>query len=472
MYALSVRVEDADGNVAAAAAMVEVTLLFLLEVPPLYAVAEVPQPVSVHTFAAVQGAALITFTIFSGNDGGHFTLDPQSGVLFVQNASVAIYTLGVAGKDADNQRVEVMAVVDVDYALTLTAVSLVVQTGITAGFYQLSASGGGGVQTFTLAAAGNEAGYFALNATGLLQVSNAAVGAYTLLAGVSDDSGGSSQANITVQVVQMSLMDAPFLPAVAGLPLTLSLHTFAAYEGIGKLRYTIIAGNGSGYFALDADSGVLSLPDNPAVVAGTYSLRVGVSDSLTPPQQATAVATVHIGKNGIFVMGGDDGTNRLGNVWASADGKNWFNLAATDFPSRSYHQAAVYQDKMYVLGGSTNAYLGDAWSAVGGRNWTVEANPAWGERYRHQAVVYQERLYVLGGGNGSTRYNDVWSWAAGESWSVVTLAAAWDARQAHQAVVHNGRMYVLGGGDLSNNPKFVRNDVWSSVDGKNWSFEG
>ena len=472
MYNLAVRVEDADGNVAVAAAMVEVTLLFLLEVPPLYAVAEVAQSVSVHTFAAVQGAVILTFTIFSGNDGEHFTLDPQSGVLFVQNASVAIYTLGVAGKDADNQRVEVMAVVDVDYALTLTAVSLVVQTGITAGFYQLSASGGGGVQTFTLAAAGNEAGYFALNATGLLQVSNAAVGAYTLLAGVSDDSGGSSQAKITVQVVQMSLADAPFLPAVAGLPLTLFLHTFAAYEGIGKLRYTIIAGNGSGYFALDADSGVLSLPDNPAVVAGTYSLRVGVSDSLTPPQQATAVATVHIGKNGIFVMGGDDGTNHFRNVWASADGKNWLNLAATDFPERSYHQAAVYQDKMYVLGGSTSAYLGDAWSAVGGRNWTVEANPAWGARYRHQAVVYQERLYVLGGGNGSTRYNDVWSRAAGESWSVVTLAAAWDARQAHQAVVHNGRMYVLGGGDLVNSPNFVKNDVWSSVDGKNWSFEG
>ena len=75
------------------------------------------------------------------------------------------------------------AVVDVDYALTLAAVSLAVQTGITADFYTLSASGGGGVQTFTLAAAGNEAGYFALDAaTGLLQVSNAAVGAYTLLA--------------------------------------------------------------------------------------------------------------------------------------------------------------------------------------------------------------------------------------------------------------------------------------------------
>ena len=55
-----------------------------------------------HTFAAVQGAVLITFTIFSGNDGGHFTLDPQSGVLSVQNASVAIYTLGVAINDVNN----------------------------------------------------------------------------------------------------------------------------------------------------------------------------------------------------------------------------------------------------------------------------------------------------------------------------------------------------------------------------------
>ena len=473
MYNLAVRVEDADGNVAAALAMVEVTLLFLYDAPPLYAIAEVTPAVSVHTFAAVQGAVLLTFTIFSGNDGGHFMLDAQSGVLSVQNASVAIYTLGVAINDVNNNRAEVTAVVDVDYALTLAAVSLVVQTGITAGFYQLSASGGGGVQTFTLMAAGNEAGYFALNATGVLQVSNAAVGAYTLLAGVSDDSGGSSQAKITVQVVQMSLADAPFLGAVARLPLTLFLHTFAAYEGIGKLRYTIIADD-SGYFAVDADSGVLSLPDNSDVVAGTYSLRVGVSDSLTPPQQATAVATVHIGKNGIFVLGGTRDSNYPDDVWASADGKNWFNLAATDFPRRAYHQAAVYQDKMYALGGYSGSLLGDAWSAVGGRNWTVEANPTWGTRFRHQAVVYQKRLYVLGGGDGSNLKNDVWSWAAGESWSLnkANDGNGWAARQSHQAVVHNGRMYVLGGGDLSNNPKFVKNDVWSSVDGANWSFEG
>ena len=471
MYALAVRVEDADGNVAAALAAVEVTLLFLYDAPPLYAIAEVAPAVSVHTFAAVQGAVLITFTIFSGNDGGHFMLDAQSGVLSVQNASVAIYTLGVAINDVNNNRAEVTAVVDVDYALTLAAVSLAVQTGITADFYQLSASGGGGIQTFTLAAAGNEAGYFALNAAaGVLQVANAAVGAYTLLAGVSDDSGGSSQAKIAVQVVQMSLADA-FLGAVARLPLTLFLHTFAAYEGIGKLRYTIIADE-SGYFALDADSGVLSLPDNSDVVAGTYSLRVGVSDSLTPPQQATAVATVQIGKNGIFVLGGSRDGAYPDDVWASANGKNWFNLAATDFPGRAYHQAAVYQDKMYALGGYSRSLLGDVWSAVGGRNWTVEANPAWEARFRHQAVVYQKRLYVLGGGDGSSGKNDVWSWAAGESWSVVTEAAAWDARQAHQAVVHNGRMYVLGGGNLFNNPKYVRNDVWSSVDGVNWSFEG
>ena len=471
MYTLLVRVEDADGIVVAGLATVEVTLLFLYDAPPLYAIAEVTPAVSVHTFAAVQGAVLITFTIFSGNDGGHFTLDAQSGVLSVQNASVAIYTLGVAAKDVNNNRVEVTAVVDVDYALTLAAVSLAVQTGITAGFYQLSASGGGGVQTFTLAAAGNEAGYFALDAAGVLQVANAAVGAYTLLAGVSDDSGGSSQAKITVQVVQMSLADA-FLGAVAHLPLTLFLHTFAAYEGIGKLRYTMIADE-SGYFAVDADSGVLSLPNNPAVVAGTYSLRVGVSDSLTPPQQATAVATVQVGKNGIFVLGGSRDDAYPDDVWMSADGKNWLNLAATGFLGRADHQA-VYQDKMYALGGYSGSLLGDAWSAVGGRNWTVEANPPWGTRFRHQAVVYQKRLYVLGGGDGSNLKNDVWSWAEGESWSLnkANDGNGWAARQAHQAVVHNGRMYVLGGGNLSSSPKFVRNDVWSSVDGANWSFEG
>ena len=478
-YAFTVMVADAEGSTAQNVVKIDVVDNFaVVDVPPLYAVAEVTQAVSLHTFTAVQGFAPITFMILSGNNDGRFTLDAQSGRLSVQNASVAIYTLNVEARDTIGRRTDVLVVVDVDYALSLAGVSLTVQTGITAGFYTLSTSGGGGAQTFTLAAAGNEAGYFDINvARGVLLVSNAAVGKYTLSAGVTDDSGGSSQAYFTVQVVpQMSLADAPFLSAVARLPLTVSLHTFVASEGAGKKRYTLIADE-SGYLSLNADSGELSLPENPAMLAGTYALQVGVSDSLPAPQLATAVATLRIVRNGIFMLSGvDTDGNEFDDVWAAADGKIWAKVANADWPVRSNHQAVVYQGRMYVLGGYDGSdLLNDMWSSADGKNWTPEANPApaWDARIRFQAVSHNGRLYVLGGGTGSggnTLENDVWSWAEGESWTEVTGAAAWPARRAHQAVSHNGRLYVMGGGSL--NSATARDDVWSSVDGANWSFEG
>ena len=482
-YTLTVMVTDAEGSMDQNVVKIDVQNNFaVVDVPPLYAEANVTAAVGLHTFAAVQGTAPITFTIFSGNEGGHFTLNAESSELFVQNASVAIYTLGVRAEDSRSptrRRVEVFVVVDVNYALSLAEAEVTIQTGITAGFYTLSITGGGGVRTLeSFFSIEGSAEYFSLNvASGVLQVSNAAVGKHVLVVAISDESTNQdTQANIAVQVVpQMSLMAVP-LAAVARLSVNATVHTFVASNGVGKLRYTLIADE-SGYLTLNADSGVLLLPENPAMLAGTYSLQVVVSDSLPVPQLATAVATLRIVKNGIFMMGGDDTDgNELDDVWAAADGKIWAKMANADWPVRSNHQAVVYQGRMYVLGGYDGTdLLNDMWSSADGKNWTPDDNPAptWDARIRFQAVSHNGRLYVLGGGtgnNGNTLKNDVWSWAEGESWTEVTGGAAWPARRSHQAVSHNGRLYVLGGGSASASTK--SDDVWSSVDGANWSFEG
>ena len=483
-YTLTVMVTDAEGSMDQNVVKIDVQNNFaVVDVPPLYAEAEVAGAVSLHTFAAVQGTAPITFTIFSGNEGEHFTLNAESSVLSVQNASVGIYTLGVRAEDSRSptrRRVEVFVVVDVNYPLSLAEAEVTIQTGITAGFYTLSITGGGGVRTLeSFFSIKGSAEYFSLNvASGVLQVSNAPVGKHVLVVQISDESTKQdTQANIAVQVVpQMSLMAVP-LAAVARLSVTVTVHTFVASEGVGKLRYTLIADE-SGYLTLNADSGELLLPENPDMLAGTYTLQVGVSDSLPVPQRATAVATLRIVKNGIFMrLGGvDTDGNEFDDVWAAADGKIWAKVANADWPVRSNHQAVVYQGRMYVLGGYDGSnLLNDMWSSADGKNWTPEDNPApaWDARIRLQAVSHNGRLYVLGGGTGSggnTLENDVWSWAEGESWTEVTGAAAWPARRAHQAVSHNGRLYVLGGGSL--NSATARDDVWSSVDGANWSFEG
>ena len=476
MYTLSVQAADADGNVVQALATVEVVLLFLLDAPMmLYAI--VGQEVSLHTFETDGGSGAKVFTIVAGNENKYFTIDAV-GVLSVQGkATVGVYTLAVA-VDKSGNRAEALAVVAVEASLFLADMpSLVAFTEMTMSLHTFAASGGIGAKTYTLAVAEGQE-YFTLNATsGVLSVANAALGVYTLSVTVSDSRGNSAQARGTVEVVGvLSLADAPSLEALARLSVTVTLHTFAASGGYEAKRYTLIADETS-YFALDAVSGELSLPSNSAMLAGTYTLLVGVSDGLTPPQRATAAATVQIARNRIFVLGGNDGKGdkQKNDVWSSADGETWrrdkantLKNANVGWTPRQLHQAVAHNGRLYVMGGADGGKRKDVWWSVDGANWQPEADADWTAREIHQAVSYKGRIYVLGGSDGGKR-NDVWSSADGVTWDEETGSAGWTARDRHQAVVHNGRMYVLGG-QVSGGGE--RNDVWSSANGSSWRFEG
>ena len=475
VYTLSVEVRDAEDNRAEVLAVVAVEAsLFLADAPPLTVMAGLA--LSLHTFAASGGIGAKAYTITAGNEAKHFTLNAMSGVLSLRaTASEGLYTLTVQAADEYDNLVEAVATVDVSAALSLAEAPLLAAVvGMTMSLHTFAASGGIGAKTYTLSV-DNGAGYFAINATsGVLSVASATVGVYTLSVTVSDSRGSRVQARATVQVSPpMSLADAPLLEALARLSVEVSLHTFVASDGIGSKRYTLIAAETS-YFALDADSGELSLPSNSAMLAGAYTLRVGVSDGLMPPQRATAVATVQIARNGIFVLGGNESqtaNNDLQNdVWWSVDGKSWReNTSNAGWTARELHQVVAYRGRMYLMGGFEPGPRDDVWSSLDGKNWSLVPGSAdWTARGNHQAVVHNGRMYVLGGNDGSLK-NDVWSWAEGEeNWLLVTVTAAWSARQSHQAVSHNGRLYVLGGWDANRN----RNDVWSSADGANWRFEG
>ena len=469
IYTLSVQAADADGVTAVALATVEVVSLLLLDAPMLYAI--VGREVSLYTFEADGRSEAKVFTIVDGNESMYFTLVASSGVLSVQaNATVGIYTLSVAVDDEDGNRAEGLAVVAVEASLFLADMpSLVAFTEITMSLYTFAASGGIGAKTYTLSAVDGQE-YFTLNATsGVLSVANAAAGVYTLSVTVSDSRGNSAQARGTVQVFEfLSLADAPSLEVFARLSLTVTLHTFVASGGYEAKRYTVLAGNEADYFALDVGSGELSLPSNSAMLAGVYTLRVGVSDSLSSPQRATAAATVQIARNRIFVTGGSDGSLK-DDVWSSADGESWRqDTSNAGWTPRQLHQAVAHNGRLYVMGGADGGKRKDVWWSVDGANWQREADADWPAREIYQAVSYKGRMYVLGGLNGGKR-NDVWSSADGENWEEETGSAGWTARDRHQAVVHNGRMYVLGG-QVSGGGG--RNDVWSSANGSSWRFEG
>ena len=171
-------------------------------------------------------------------------------------------------------------------------------------------------------------------------------------------------------------------------------------------------------------------------------------------------AVKHNGK--IYVLGGYDGSSKK-DVWLSPDGETWSNLGDAPWDPRRGHSSVVHKGRIYVLGGAANiANIGtqrvkDVWSSADGITWSRPPDPGWSGREDAVAVVYNGRIYVMGGETGSTAAtNDVWVSTTGESWAQVGNAG-YSKRYGHRAVVHNGKLYVMGG--TFDNAYY--NDVWS-----------
>jgi hypothetical protein len=82
-------------------------------------------------------------------------------------------------------------------------------------------------------------------------------------------------------------------------------------------------------------------------------------------------------------------------------------------------------------------------------------------------------MWILGGtedyyfGDAKSLKNDVWSSADGKHWKLECAAAPWAPRAYHQAAVLNDKLYVFGGGNYV--PTYeVHADVWSTADGATW----
>lgn len=165
-------------------------------------------------------------------------------------------------------------------------------------------------------------------------------------------------------------------------------------------------------------------------------------------------------------------------VWSSPDGAQWQQAAPhAAWSPRLAAGAVVFKDRMWILGGTENYYFGDlsslrndVWSSPDGVNWKQEVEHApWPPRAYHQAVVFGDRIYLLGGGNYVPEYqaqHDVWSSTDGVHWQQETPQAAWHARLWFSAAVYRDHLWVLGG--WSNNPAKNWGDVWYSADGKSW----
>ena len=184
----------------------------------------------------------------------------------------------------------------------------------------------------------------------------------------------------------------------------------------------------------------------------------------------------------IWVLGGADYDNYALNdfkndVWFSADGVTWTRATSSAaWSARALHSSVVYNNKLWVLGGTSSRYFSDAtndvWFSADGVTWTqATSSAAWSARVGHSSVVYNNKLWVLGGVDNKRFKNDVWFSENGSTWTRATSNAAWSTRALHTSVVYNNKLWVLGGGAqyFFSSDWYSKNDVWFSADGATWT---
>ena len=139
----------------------------------------------------------------------------------------------------------------------------------------------------------------------------------------------------------------------------------------------------------------------------------------------------------IWILGGvGAGANRKNDIWTSDDGgTNWTEIpvatGTAKWSARNGHQSFVYEDKIWVLGGVDGSYKNDIWySEDKGTNWTevllASGTTKWSGRFWHQALVYEDKIWVLGGrhtsGGVQTLKNDIWTSSdGGVTWEQIII---------------------------------------------------
>ena len=84
--------------------------------------------------------------------------------------------------------------------------------------------------------------------------------------------------------------------------------------------------------------------------------------------------------------------------------------------------------------------------------WTqATASAPWSGRDRHTTAVFNNKLWVIGG----NLKNDVWCSSDGVNWIQATASAPWSGRGGHTTAVFNNKLWVIGGSDGRR-----KNDVW------------
>ena len=189
---------------------------------------------------------------------------------------------------------------------------------------------------------------------------------------------------------------------------------------------------------------------------------------------------------------GVDGSRSAGP--AGAPEYRWVEVTANAaYAARDGAGALVFDDRMWLLGGwhprdkenFPRVCNNEVWSSLDGATWSLEKpntflddsfDPArdWEGRHTAGYVVHEDKMWIIGGDANQGHYqNDVWSSRDGKRWSWVNEGndPPWAPRALHYTLAFAGKIWVMGGQTL---PQFAPaeqryyDDIWTSADGVTW----
>lgn len=137
-------------------------------------------------------------------------------------------------------------------------------------------------------------------------------------------------------------------------------------------------------------------------------------------------------------------------VWNSEDGINWYLVTSNGgFPVRSAHKMLSYDGKMWILGGQPGSPAG-VWNSTDGITWTkITDTPAFsgaGSLYGHASVVFQEKMWVIGGSYGGGGWtNKCYTSTDGDAWIEEIISPTFPVAAHISAVVAWDTLFIHHG---------------------------
>lgn len=157
----------------------------------------------------------------------------------------------------------------------------------------------------------------------------------------------------------------------------------------------------------------------------------------------------------LWVVGGQTYLNEFTvaypDVWNSVDGVSWNRVAPSGPPPRAMiHGEPVYKGRMWLVAGGLydepgrprRVFNDDVWSSADGVSWRRELeHTPFSPRSFINVAVYDDRMWMLGGFDGSANLADVYYTSDGTNWYEAVTPPNLIGRHAATTWAYKGALY-------------------------------